>query len=360
MKLTKYLISILLVTILIFSIIPMTNAITEFIDDYHNEYYVASKENITRNSELNAMELNFSMIKNRYELEGCFYTTNILSNISSLSILMTNTTLDSGIINVQFSDDNFTWVNHNNQNGYDTLIEGFDSIDLKNLNFSKLYIRFNFTRGGFFKTPRLYQIQIIYETGFIQSEDIGENGFNMFYNHIYNVSSINVILGTLNAGNLESTYFVDGDWYNVSEDNTAPALDIRFNFTDVEENVSCGCIEIYQTFTGTSQNDIKIEVWNFTSSSWKIIGTILYNEETDWVCIGLGHTPIHFFNAGNMWFRFYHEVKGSLAHELHVDRIDLRIVFAEDVNWLPPEALILLIFLLVIGSILVYGVSRRK
>lgn len=358
MKLTKSLISILLVIILIFSNISFVKGWDSFLDDYQNEDYVAIKENIIRNPILNAMELNVSTIKNRYELKGYFCTPNILNNISALSLLTINSTLDQGILTVQFSEDNFTWVDHTNQVGYDTLIGEWESIYLHDLNFSKLYMRFNFTRGGFFKTPRLYQIQIIYITEFIESEY--EDETFRINNHRYNVSSISVIVGTLNAGDIASTYFVDGDWYNVSEKNISPALDIRFNFTDVEENVTCGCVEIYQTYTGHSQHDIKIEVWNFTSTSWKIIGTILFNETADYVCIGLGHTPSHLFNDGNMWFRFHHEEQGHTAHELNIDFIWLRIVFVEDIIWFPPEALILLIFLLVIGSILVYGVYRRK
>ena len=181
--------------------------------------------------------------------------------------------------------------------------------------------------------------------------------------HIFNASSIDVIVGTLNDGNLASTYHVDGDWYNVSETAGSPALDIRFNFTDLV-SFTCGCIQIYQTYTGHSQHDIDVQIWNFTSTSWKTIGKILYNETADWVCIGLGHDPSHYYNNGNMFARFYHADTGHIAHELSVDRIDLRIIYGEECPLIIAVGnslwIIMLIFLLLVGSMLIYGVSRKR
>jgi len=148
--------------------------------------------------------------------------------------------------------------------------------------------------------------------------------------NIINASSIDVIVGTLNDGNLASTYFVDDDWYNVSEDNAIPGLDVRFNFSNVGLNVTCGCLEIYQTYTGHSNHEIFIQAWNFTATSWVTLGSFLYNETAGWVCVGLGHDPYHFFSGYAMQARLYHEGQGHLAHEIHIDRINLRVVYAEE------------------------------
>lgn len=165
MKQIKFLMFIILNIILLASGIPIINALTEFVDDYHNENYIAIKNNVIRNPILNAIELNYSIIKKKkeeYERKGYFYTTQIINDVNgSFLILLTNSTLDKGIIKVQFSNDNSTWLNHNNQTGYDYLIEGFESIDLRDLNFSNIYLKFNFKREGKNKTPRLYQIRLI-------------------------------------------------------------------------------------------------------------------------------------------------------------------------------------------------------
>ncbi|MBA7599853.1 hypothetical protein ES703_06898 [subsurface metagenome] len=154
---------VLLAIVLIESSILMVKA--DFIDDYENENYIATKERIIRNPILNAMELNYSITKKNgeYEKDGFFITIKILSNLNGSSlVLLTNSTLNRGSIKVQFSSDNFTWVDHNNQKGHDSLEEGFGSIDLRDLNFTSIYLRYDFKRGKGKMTPRLYQTIIIW------------------------------------------------------------------------------------------------------------------------------------------------------------------------------------------------------
>lgn len=99
-----------------------------------------------------------------YETDGYFYTSEVLDGLDGNSLdLLTNTTLDSGVITLEFSVDNSTWVDHNNQSGYETLTGGYESFDLRDLNVTTLYMRFNFSRGGVLQTPRLYQIRALYE-----------------------------------------------------------------------------------------------------------------------------------------------------------------------------------------------------
>lgn len=144
----------------------------------------------------------------------------------------------------------------------------------------------------------------------------------------FNASSISVIVGTLNAGNLASTYFVDGDWYNVSEVVGPPGLDIRVNFTGV--GLGPGCFEFYQTYTGHAHHAIDVQIWNFTSTSWNTIGPVFFNETANWACIGLGHNYEHFFSGGELFARFHIDGKGHVAHELHIDRITLAVVQADE------------------------------
>ena len=183
--------------------------------------------------------------------------------------------------------------------------------------------------------------------------------------HIYNASSITVIAGTLDSGNLASTYHVDGDWYNVSEVVGPPGLDVRFNFTYIGGNITCGCIEIYKSYTGHSNHEIQIQVWNFTSGAWHKIGEALYNETLDWVCVGLGHMPEHYVSGGELWFRFYHPLNGHISHTLGIERIDLRVVYAELCPAIGaaarPEGWVLTIMIAAIGiPLIILGTRRRR
>lgn len=101
-----------------------------------------------------------------YANSGYFTTTELLSALNGTAlVLLTNTTLNSGTLKVQFSDDNATWVDHNDVVGSDTIIGGNESIDLRDLDFATIYLRYNFTRGGAVLTPRLFQTRLISTEG---------------------------------------------------------------------------------------------------------------------------------------------------------------------------------------------------
>ncbi len=107
---------------------------------------------------------------------GIFYTKDILNYVNGSSIvLLTNSTIpENDEIKIQFSPNNSSWYSHNEiLLGYDNLVEGFESIDLRDLNYSSnLYMRFNFSDGGSDSTPRLYQLRLITSA----NETISENG----------------------------------------------------------------------------------------------------------------------------------------------------------------------------------------
>ncbi len=111
-----------------------------------------------------------------YDNSGIFYTKDVLNYVNGSSIvLLTNSTIPSSDeIKIQFSPNNSSWYSHNAVlSGYDNLVEGFESIDLRDLNYSSnLYMRFNFSDGGSDSTPRLYQLRLITSA----NETISENG----------------------------------------------------------------------------------------------------------------------------------------------------------------------------------------
>jgi len=172
----------------------------------------------------------------------------------------------------------------------------------------------------------------------------------------FNISSVDVVVGTLTDGNLASTYSVDGDWYNVSETAGAPGLDVRFNFTDVDEGPELSSVEFYHLYLGNAQHHVEIQAWNFTSGLWRQMGVIMFNETAGWEHLGLGYTPSDFLKDGEVWARFYHEDSGHSAHELCIDALELRIVYAEEGPPAPKVEDYSIIFL-AIGLILMLAIA---
>jgi len=175
----------------------------------------------------------------------------------------------------------------------------------------------------------------------------------------YNASSISVIVGNVEDGQLNSTFKVDGGWYNISEVGETPGLDIRFNFTEITGTPISGCIDFYHTYQGHSQHDVIIQIMNFTSGAWYQIGTITYNETAGWECSGLGSEVGPFFNNGTIWGRIYLPTIGHIPHELKIDEIKLDVATAYD---LPSggKYYALAIILLILGVLIGIGMRRRR
>ena len=99
-----------------------------------------------------------------YVSEGYFTTTDYLEEANgSILVQLTNTTIPDGtVITVEFSEDNAAWV----LNDWAPLFGGFESIDLRDLNYSGgCWIRYNFSTTNPEITPRLYQSRLITTEG---------------------------------------------------------------------------------------------------------------------------------------------------------------------------------------------------
>ena len=107
--------------------------------------------------------------------DGVYYTTELLEGNRALNIMYNASILTDTGITMEFSDDNVTWVNHNDVAGHESLVNGFESIDLRDMNTTSLYCRLNFTSDNIIDTPRMYQLRIVTIVGDIE---VGEGGIN--------------------------------------------------------------------------------------------------------------------------------------------------------------------------------------
>jgi hypothetical protein len=111
----------------------------------------------------NISDIDIGGVVSGYVSNGYFTTTNYMNDTyanGTALVLMTNATIptDTGIT-VEFSNDNSTWTNTS------TLTDGFRSHDLRILNYSVIYFRYNLTTSNIALTPRLYQSRLITTSG---------------------------------------------------------------------------------------------------------------------------------------------------------------------------------------------------
>lgn len=93
-----------------------------------------------------------------YDPDGYFKTTNFLAGLSyNATVLLTNTTIPSGSINAQISNDGVAWSD------LGVLDVGYGAIDLRALGFINSTLMFNYTRGDPSETPRLFEVRLVHE-----------------------------------------------------------------------------------------------------------------------------------------------------------------------------------------------------
>ena len=93
-------------------------------------------------------------------VDGFYYTEEFLEGDPALAVLY-NATIPSGTgMTMEFSTDNVTWVDHNNQAGSDTLIAGYEALDLRDIYNGTTYRRVNMTSNGV-DTPRMWQERFV-------------------------------------------------------------------------------------------------------------------------------------------------------------------------------------------------------
>ena len=272
-----------------------------------------------------------------YATDGYFTTVDYLSDPlanGSILVQMTSATIPANTeITVQFSDDNSIWVNNEGAAGYNTLTDGFLSIDLRELNWSAVYhLRYNLSTSDPAVTPRLNQSRLITTIGnasiITESQNITGEWIE------YNLTQIGVLVGTLDDGNLNSTLDIDGDTYNVSETVGTPAWTISFNWTGIPDSASCIWVEIYYHYDGNLRHDVDVEIWNFTSSSWVFLGHIVDGVDFVWLNVSIYdlRIPNDFVNSsGAVLGRMNHPDPGNINHDLFIEYLKLIAFVPSDV-----------------------------
>lgn len=136
----------------------------------------------------------------------------------------------------------------------------------------------------------------------------------------YLPTSITTITGTVNSGNLTSVWYVDTDYYNVSEINLASnPIEIVANFSNANIT-TIDSIIVKHYYTGSLGHEILVQLWNYNTSAWDNYGDIT-DESGFVVSIYPVLDPANHILNGNMSMRFLHVQTGIGTHILLLDYI---------------------------------------
>lgn len=256
---------------------------------------------------------------------GYFTTVDYLSDPfanGSALVAMLNTTIPANTqILVEFSEDNSTWV----FNDWAPLSGGFESVDLRDLNYSSGYhTRFNLSTSDSSVTPRVHQNRVITTIGNASIITEIQNVSGAWVK--YNLTEFNASVGTVDAGLLSSTFFIDGIMFNVSEVVGVPGMMLSGNFTGVDEDAISLWLLVYAQYDGNLNHDFDIEFWDFESSAWVEDEHITDVLELTWFnsTIYRLRIPARFLRNGEVRIRFDHESPGNINHDLMIDQIQLQ------------------------------------
>lgn len=270
---------------------------------------------------------------------GYIYTTQLI-NGSKPMVFSTQAKYDNGnSIAFSFSDDNITWVNQQNfLGGADTPGTGWQAFNLEKMDWDTVYIRMLFLRNVGIGDCDLRQWRLFY------TSEGGQGNITILAGAFaeYNVSSIDVLVGTYVHGNLTSTQFVDGKTYKVDEVTGSPGFDVRFNFTGVPENSTSLSLRSFVEYEGNPAHIVNIEAWNFINKEWVFLSRVPENSFNYYnVSLSIGGFIQN--DTGKVWIRIKHDSQGSAGHWLNVDYLRLRAfvptggtvnVDAWGINWL--------------------------
>ena len=264
-----------------------------------------------------------------YDPEGYFstvdYLVNPLTSGAGLAVLVNTSIPANTDIQFQISDDNISWTDHEGVVGdSENLLGGFEAIDLRQLNYSaNIYFRGNLSTTDGLATPRVYQIRLITMIGNVSAPIIQ----NVTGNWIeYNATAIDATVGTVDSGQLNSTYFIDGNMFNVSEVVGVPGMQISVNFTGVDPDAESLWVLFYGLYDGNLNHDFDMELWNFTAGLWVEDSHIPDMIAFDWInsTIYAVRIPNEFLNGGEVRVRLDHESAGNINHDLVIDYIRLQ------------------------------------
>lgn len=136
-------------------------------------------------------------------------------------------------------------------------------------------------------------------------------------------SSYDLITGTVNSGNLSSTYALDNDYFIIRE--VSEGLSISFTLNSIDENN----LIINGRYRGGSNHYILVKVFNFNTSSYEFKAIIPSSSNFYLFNIPLSNNNVD-VNGDVVLLLEHNDVSGVLSHYLDVDYVALTHVNSEE------------------------------
>ena len=137
----------------------------------------------------------------------------------------------------------------------------------------------------------------------------------------YNSTTADLVEATESGGSLSDTFDYNGESYNLTETAGAPGLDVRFNFTEVDD---FNKVIIRMRMDG-SDHEVDIQLWDIVDNDWENYATVIEVEEYQVIELGVYDSSDHIDvgNSNNVTLRFYQSSPGNTNHEYFFDWIQL-------------------------------------
>lgn len=166
----------------------------------------------------------------------------------------------------------------------------------------------------------------------------------------HTATSLNIEVGSLRSGNLQSTFELDGNYLIIDEVAETPGYDIRFIFTDVESFTTVQ--NVFRYDGGAGNHIVNIELYNFNTSEWD---TISQYDKSSMLLNYVDYVPnsARYINDSIVIMRHNHATAGDTSHYLEIDFVglDANLQIEEDDDDLNIYMIIIIIFLIIFALI---------
>jgi len=136
----------------------------------------------------------------------------------------------------------------------------------------------------------------------------------------YEVDSLVITVGSIAWGTLARTTTDDGLVLGLDEVAADPGFDYTFLFESIPGTVTHFRFTMNGFYDGSSGNTVIVYAWNYTSSTWFQIGTIVTNSaDQDYAWSTLDVT--NYSSGGQAKVRFYCDGVGEVGKYLRIDQL---------------------------------------
>ena len=170
-----------------------------------------------------------------------------------------------------------------------------------------------------------YDLWAYNQTNVAQADWLYNDGLDIYFNEsklstiYYNATQVADVVGTIDAGSLADTQHQDGNYdgvtLNFTEDSGSPGLDLRMNFTGID-NFNLGVIRYY---TSSLAGDYPvIQVWDYDKSDWEDYPLLAESETFATIEQPVFDSDDH-ISEGVVQMRLYKLANGNTQNHYYVD-----------------------------------------